>query len=176
MKRIILILLTIIAVSCNEKAIGQVSLFSASTGGAISNITSNTFDTLTNTTAKYFITREGALKSNTVGNYMHYFTAKTLTGTPATVTIVQEGSIDGVTWYGLTGCAGTDGRNCDTLTFTPTTERIYVMSSNAGGGKLVYSANHVNVGGRWLYTRLRCIPSGTQTLRISSPKNLPFSK
>jgi hypothetical protein len=154
----------------------QAPLYSAGTGGGISNITANKFDTLTNTTAKYFITRSGALSATTSANFTQWFTAKTLTGTPATVTVVRQGSIDGVTFFPLTGVAGVDGRNCDTLTFTPTTERDYVMTCNVGAGKYVYSTNFVNTGGRWFFQRLLFIPSGTQTLRVSDVNTLSYIK
>jgi hypothetical protein len=173
---IILFILTLFAVSCNNTANAQASLYSAGTGGGISNITANKFDTLTNTTAKYFITKAGALNATTSANFMQWFTARTLTGTPATVTVVRQGSMDGVTWYPLTGVPGTDGRNCDTLTFTPTTARQYKMTCNVGSGKYVYSTNFTNTGGRWFYQRLLFIPSGTQTLRVSDVYTLSYIK
>lgn len=161
---------------CQRKADCQVQLFSAGTGGNIANITTRTFDTLVNTTTDYFITKTNELNKSTVSNYVHYFTATTLTGTPATVTVVQEGSFNGTNWFKLTGASGTDGNNCDTLTFTPTTATQYKMTSNVGGGKFVYGVNWFNVGSRVLYTRLRFVPSGTQTVRITDVKNLPFNK
>lgn len=174
MKRIIILVMLALMTTTASKA--QAPLYSAGTGGTISNITSNKFDTLTNTTAKSFITRTGALSATTSANFTQWFTAKTLTGTPATVTVVRRGSMDGITWYPLTGVPGTDGRNCDTLTFTPTTEREYSMTCNVGSGKYVYSANYTNTGGRWFYESLLFIPSGTQTLRISDVYTLSYIK
>lgn len=173
MKKFIFLVMLALMTTTAIKA--QIPLYSASTGGGISNITANKFDTLTNTTAKSFITRTGAL-NYTSANFTQWFTAKTLTGTPATVTVVRRGSMDGITWYPLTSVPGTDGRNCDTLTFTPTTERNYSMTCNVGGGKYVYSTNYTNTGGRWFYESLLFIPSGTQTLRISDVNTLPYTK
>jgi len=174
MKKIIFLVMLALMTTTAIKA--QIPLYSASTGGGISNITANKFDTLTNTTAKYFITKTGALNASSFVNFQQWFKAKTLTGTPATVTVVRQGSMDGVTWYPLTGASGVDGRNCDTLTFTPTTERNYSMTCNVGAGKYVYSTNFVNTGGRWYYHRLYIIPSGTQTLRISDVNEISYAK
>lgn len=174
MKKIIFLVMLALMTTTAIKA--QIPLYSASTGGGISNITANKFDTLTNTTAKYFITKTGALNSSTSANFTQTFYAKTLTGTPATVTVVRQGSNNGITWHPFTGVPGTDGRNCDTLTFTPTTETLYSMTCNVGSGKYVYSTNYTNTGGRWSYQRLAIIPSGTQTLRISDVNTLPYIK
>jgi hypothetical protein len=50
------------------------------------------------------------------------------------------------------------------------------MTSNVGGGKHVYGTDWFNVGSRVLYTRLRFIPTGTQTARITDVRNLTFIK
>jgi len=172
----IMLMFSAILFGCQRSGNSQITLYHAGTGGGISNITSKTTDTLVNTTAEFFITRTAALNKTVGGNYVHYFTAATITGTPATVTVVQEGSYNGVTWFKLTGASGVDGNNCDTLTFTPTTATQYKLTSNVGGGKWVYGAQWFNVGARVLFTRLRFIPSGTQTVSISAVNNLPFTK
>jgi hypothetical protein len=178
MKKIMIIMLMCSAIlfGCQEKGKCQIQLYSAGTGGNIANITTRTVDTIVNTTTEYFITKTNELNKSTTCNYVHYFTCATLTGTPATVTVVQEGSFNGTNWFRLTGASGTDGNNCDTLTFTPTTATQYKMTSNVGGGKHVYGTDWFNVGSRVLYTRLRFIPTGTQTARITDVRNLTFIK
>jgi len=172
----IMLMMSAILVGCQNKGIAQITMYHAGTGGAISNITTKVTDTLVNTTTEFYITKANALNGATTSNYVHYFTASTVTGTPATVSVIQEGSYNGVTWFKLTGASGTDGNNCDTLTFTPTTATQYKLTSNVGGGKYVYGVTWFNVGGRVLFTRLRFVPTGTQTVRISEVRSLPYNK
>lgn len=160
----------LVLLSTSQFASAQIPFYSASTGGNLANITANTFDTLTNTTAKFFITKNGAFNSVTSSEQAIYFYAVSLTGTPATVTVVQESSYDGATWFKTTGNSGTDGLNCDTLTFTPTTATMYKLTSIPGGGKVVYGSTWFNTASIANFRRLRVIPSGTQTLRVYSPK------
>ena len=52
----------------------------------------------------------------------------------------------------------------------------YTLTSIPGGAKAVYSTTFHNTGSRANFERLRFIPSGTQTLRISNPKIITASK
>jgi len=177
----VLALFTVLAFSCNDLR-GQtgIQLYkTTSVNGTIdSTVTTQAFDTLTNTTVKYMVTRASAFNSLDKGNYTISFWAKSLTGTPAAVSAVWEGSFNGYTWFKMTGAYGTDGLNCDTLTFTPsTTATQYKMVSRPGSPKLVtsYASTPVyNQGMRVFYQRLRLIPSGTQTLRIYSTSIFTF--
>jgi len=184
MKKAFLVMLTLITAlmfSCNDTS-GQtgIQLYkTTSVNGTIdSTVTTQAFDTLTNTTVKYLVSRAGAFNSLDKANYTLSFWAKSLTGTPAVVNMVWEGSFNGYDWFKMTGAYGVDGLNCDTLKFTPsTTATQYKFVSRPGSPKLVttYATTPVyNQGCRVFYQRLRCIPSGTQTLRVYSTSIFTF--
>lgn len=179
--KVMLTLLTATLFSCNPVAAQSgIGLYaSTSVNGTIDSMkTTQAFDTLTNTTVKFWISKPNAFNAIDVGNYTLSFFVKSLTGTPATVKFVWESSFNGYDWFRTTSAYGTDGLNCDTLNVTPsTTATQYKMVSRPGTAKLVtaYSANPVyNQGCRVFYQRLRMIPSGTQTLRVYNPSIFSF--
>lgn len=182
MKRILMVALTLttaLMFSCNHTNGQGIALYkTTSVNGTIdSMVTAQPFDTLTNTTVKYWVSK-ASFGSIDKGNYTLSFYTKSLTGTPAAVKFVWEGSFNGHDWFKMTGAYGTDGLNCDTLSITPsTTATQHKMVSRPGSPKLVtgYASTPVyNQGSRVFYQRLRCIPSGTQTLRIYNPSIFTF--
>lgn len=180
MKKIAILMLaglTALIFACNPvvtKAQTGIQLYrTSSVNGTIdSSVFTQNFDTLINTTVKYMVSKAKQFDGIEKANYTLSFYAKSLTGTPAVVKMVWEGSFNGYDWFKMTNAYGTDGLNCDTLSFTPsTTATQYKFTSIPGSPKLVtaYAATPVyNMGCRVFYQRLRCIPSGTQKLRIYS--------
>ncbi len=180
MKQLFIVMLALISAiffSCNtKKAQAQtgIQLYkTTSVNGTIdSTVTTKAFDTLTNTTVAYMVTRPSAFNSIDRAAYTLSFYARSLTGTPAAVKAVWEGSFNGYDWFKMTGVFGTDGLNCDTLSFTPsTTATQYKMVSRPGAAKYIAAYDTLpryNQGCRVFYQRIRWIPSGTQTLRVYS--------
>lgn len=180
MKNLKLVMLTLLTaffmVSCVNKTKGQtgVQLYATtSVNGTIDSMLTRTFDTVTNTNTKYWVSKTGQFSSTDNAAYTLSFTAQSVSGTPATVRFVWEGSFNGYNWFRMTNCYGTDGLNCDTLTITPsTTATQYKFVSRPGAAKLVaaYASTPVyNQGCRVFFQRLRAISTGTQATRFSSP-------
>ena len=163
MKKLGIILLMAALFSCNDTQ-AQMTM-TASTASLDSILNAGT------TTAF----KTASLNGLVSGNYRVVFTAANVSGT-STFKAVLEGSMDGTTWFNLTGNSGTDGRNTDTLQCTGvSTAAQFTMTSIPGGGKYVYSTQFYNGGGRVLYVRVRFIGTGTQVTRISSVKLYSFN-
>lgn len=173
---VMLTLITAILFSCNP-VVAQVGIqlyAGTSVNGTIDSLKSTqAFDTVTNTTVKYLVSKPNAFNTIDVGSYTLSFYVKSLTGTPATIKFVWEGSFNGYDWFRMTSAYGTDGLNCDSLNVIPsTTATQYKFVSKPGTPKIVtaYASTPVyNHGCRVFYQRLRMIPSGTQTARVYNP-------
>jgi hypothetical protein len=173
MKKIILAMfLTIGAmVATQSESSAQVTLYKATS--TLAGITSQTNDSITNTETTYFMTRTGAL-GNLVGRSCEFsFLADTTSGTPTTINVIQEGSVDGTTWFTLSGGAGlgVDGVNCDSLTMTTAANTTFRLTSLGGGGKYIYGFSRTNMFVIPNYVRLKFVAaSGTHNTVISNVK------
>jgi len=162
-------------VSCNDTAKAQITLYKATSTSYATGTQSA--DTITNGGATYFSTRAGDLSKYTSSSYRAYFTTDTTSGTPATVYAIQEGSMDGTTWFPLNSQGlGTDGYNCDSLSISTTAlQNIQsTVVSTSGALKYVNGATRGSQCGRVLYYRVKFVGSGTQTVRIYNVKMIPF--
>lgn len=176
MKKIIFILIAVFALTACKETKAQITMYKSSS--VISGITSQTADTITNTGVTYFSTKTGALNTFTNGNYRVAFSIDTTSGTPATVYVEQQGSMDGVTWFFLNGAngMGTDGFNSDTLSVSTTqlANTTATLCSNKGAVKWVNGATRGSQCARVLYYRLRITGTGTQTVRVYNVKLYPY--
>ena len=179
MKKILFLsLLTLcFLVSCNDTAKAQITLYKA-TASTYASSTAQSSDTITNTGTTYFSTRLGDLNKYTSSSYRTYFTLDTTSGTPATVYAIQEGSMDGTTWFPLNSQGlGTDGYNCDSLSVA-TASLANLQStvvSTSGATKFVNGATRGSQCSRVLYYRVKFVGTGTQTVRIYNVKMIPFT-
>lgn len=184
MKNLILGMLTLLTAmlfSCNPvHAQTGVPLYATSSviGSIDSMKTTQAFDTVTNTNSKYLVSKAGAFASSDNGSYTLSFYVKSLSGTPATVRFIWQGSFNGYDWFRMTNNYGTDGLNCDTLNVTPTTTATqYKYVSRPGTAKFItgYSTVAVqNQGCRVPYQRLWITSTGTQSTRVYSPSIFTF--
>lgn len=176
MKKLGIILLMAALFSCNDTQ-AQITLYKAPSAILPATTSSNSADTITNTGTTYFTSRAGDLNKYSTSSYKAYFTLLNLTGTPATVTAIQEGSMDGVNWYPINSNAmGVDGYNSDSLSITPTTSAVqFNVSSTSGATKFVYGVTKGSQSSRLLYYRIKFVGSGTQTVRIHTLKLIPFT-
>lgn len=169
MKKLIFLLsLTLcFLVSCNEKSSAQTQLYKSTS--TIAGITNQATDTLTNTETTYFSTRKGALASKDYTKFRFSFKADTTSGTPPTISVIVQGSVDGVKWYRFSGAAlGTDGYNSDSLSVTTAANEYFTISEIVGGGKYVYGVTAFNLGMKCNYLRLMMVvASGTHNTIIS---------
>lgn len=179
MKKILFLLsLTLcFLVGCNETSKAQITLYKA-TATTYASSTAQSFDTLTNNGTTYFSTRLGDLNKYTSSSYRTYFTLDTTSGTPATIYAIQEGSMDGTTWFALNSQGlGTDGYNCDSLTLqTASLANLQsTVVSTSGATKFVNGATRGSMCARVLYYRIKFVGTGTQTVRIYNVKMIPFT-
>jgi len=175
MKKIIFILIAVFALTACKETKAQITMYKSTS--VITGITTQVADTITNTGTTYFSTRTGALNSFSNGNYRASFTIDTTSGTPATVYCIQQGSMDGITWFDLNSNAlGTDGYNCDSLSIAGSslTNITQTLSTVKGSTKFVYGATRGSGASRVLYYRLKFVGSGTQTVRVYNVKLYPF--
>lgn len=170
MKKIIFALcLTICAmVGTQLKSTAQITLYKST--ATLAGITSQTNDSITNTETTYFMTRTGAL-GNLIGRSCEFsFVADTTSGTPTTINVIQEGSVDGTTWFQLSGGGlGVDGVNCDSLTMTTAANTSFRLTSVGGGHKFIYGTTRGNCFVIPNYVRLKFVAaSGTHNTVISN--------
>lgn len=184
MKKIIFAVLAVLALSaCQKTAHAQITMYKCTS--VQSGITTQTSDTLTNTETTYFNCPNGALNKYTTNKYAFYFSADTTSGTPVTVSVIAQGSYDGITWFNLSGNAlGTDGNNCDSLQLVAASQTGIQSRMSAMGGTAKYSTAgaggaivYWNLTPRVTYLRLKFVEeSGTVALVISAVKCIPFSQ
>lgn len=137
----------------------------------LAGITTQTNDSITNTETTYFMTKTGALKGLLGSRCEFSYLADTTSGTPATINVIQEGSVDGTTWFTLSGGQplGVDGVNCDSLTMTTAANTYFRLSSISGGVKYVAGATRANCYVLTNYVRLKFVcASGTHNTVISN--------
>lgn len=184
MKQLLIIILAAFALTaCNVKTQAQIRMYVSTTGAQSAISTSVVADTLTNADSTYFLVPTGSLNKYTGREYTFYFTLDTISGTTTPGNVVQQGSYDGVTWFNLSGGdgtfansafkgvpLGTDGNNCDSLTWAVANcaNKVNKCYTIGGTGKYstVYSATLWNLAPRVTYLRLKFVSSGTQSTRI----------
>lgn len=175
MKKIIFLLTVVFALTACNNLKAQITMYKSTS--TITGITTQTADTITNTGTTYFSTRTGALNTFSNGNYRASFTIDTTSGTPATVYCIQQGSMDGTTWFDLNSNAlGTDGYNCDSLSIASgsLTNITQTVSTVKGSCKYVNGTLRCSGSARVLYYRLKFVGTGTQTVRVYNVKLYPF--
>lgn len=170
MKKILFILsLAFALASCNE-AKAQIKLYKSTS--TIAGITTQTNDSITNTETTYFSTIKGDLTGKDYTNYIFSYKADTTSGTPTTINVVAQGSMDGITWFNLSGAAlGVDGVNCDTLTMTTAANTTFRITEISRSTKYANGALRGNCVTKCNYMRLAFVAaSGTHNTVISEPK------
>ena len=193
MKKIIFAALAVLALSaCQKTAHAQIRMYVSTTGAQSAISTTVVADTLNNADSTWFNVPTGSLNKYNTNKYAFYFTMDTTSGSTTPGNVVSQGSYDGVTWFNLSGgsstnmggvALGTDGNNCDSLTWSilnvsNKVNRMYTMGgtakySTAGpGGAAVYW----NLAPRVTYLRLKFVSSGTQATRIYNVYCIPFSQ
>ena len=192
MKQILIMLFAVFALTAyNNETQAQIKMY-RSTNGLQSGITTLRADTLTNVDSTWFHVPAGQLGRFKSRNLAFYFTLDTVSGGAGDAgNVVQQGSWDGVTWFNLSGGGanfvasqfsgqplGTDGSNCDTLTWAVANcankvNKVYTMG---GTGKYVagYATTLWNLATFVPYARLKFVSSGTQTTRIYDVHCVPF--
>jgi len=160
-----------------------------STNGLQSTITTVRADTLTNADSTWFHVPAGQLGRFKSRNLLFYFTLDTTSGSTTPGNVVQQGSYDGITWFNLSGgsgtfaassfsgtALGTDGNNCDSLTWAVANcaNRVNKVYTMGGTGKLIYGATAWNLAPFVPYARLKFVSSGTQVTRIYDVNCVPF--
>ena len=194
MKKIIIMLFAVFALAAiSNETNAQIKMFrnSNSTTGPQSSITGIRADTLTNADTAYFHVPTGQLGRFKSRNLAFYFTLDTTSGSTTPGNVVQQGSYDGVTWFNLSGGGanfvasqfsgqplGTDGSNCDSLTWAVANcaNRVNKVYTMGGTGKYValYTTTLWNLAPFVPYARLKFVSSGTQVTRIYDVNCVPF--
>jgi len=186
MKKILIVMLTLISALAFDSAKAQILMYrntdTTSSGQATTaTITTGTTDTLYDANTLYsFYTKVGALNASTVANYMITFNVTKISGS-GTAKVFLQGSTDGIVWRNVNASMlGTDGYNSDTLNIaaaTTTPGVNYTYSSTNGSGVLrptlsaaVYYVN----GSRYLYFRVKIIGAGTQATLYKNFKLYTF--
>ena len=175
MKKIGIILLMAALFSCNDTQ-AQITMYKST--ALQSGITTSTTDTLDNSEISYFNAPSGSLNKYTACNYTVHFTLDTISGTVTPGNVILQGSYDGITWFNLGGNPGTDGKNCDSLTYAVgnCANAVNYVSSMGGTNKYAYTIlNSVN-SPRVTYIRLKLVSTGTQSTRIYNVKLIPFTR
>lgn len=170
MKKILFLALLFSAlISCNDTK-AQITLYKSTS--VISGITTQTNDSITNTETTYFSTRTGALATKDFTSYIFSFKVDTTSGTPTTINVVAQGSMDGITWFNLSGSPlGVDGVNCDSLTITTAANTTFRITEVSRSTKYANGTLRGNCFTKVNYARLMCVAaSGTHNTVISDVK------
>lgn len=135
--------------------------------------TSLTIDTLTDANSIYLkVNSDACTRWQPYSGVSFEFVVKKLTGTTSAFTVIQEGSMDGTTFYplnGLTAGLGTDGRITDSLSIstTSTSSIQYMCTALKNGAKFVNGTIRYSFFTPFKYYRLKMVGSGTHTTQIS---------
>ncbi len=134
--------------------------------------TSLTVDTITNTnTATLKVNSDACTRWQPYSGVSFEFVVKSISGT-STFTVIQEGSMDGTTFYplnGLTAGLGTDGRITDSLSISSasTSSTQYMCTALKNGAKFVNGTIRYSLFTPFKYYRLKMVGTGTQSTQIS---------
>lgn len=165
--------------ACNNKAIAQtvpLTMYQSSDGtqAAVAAGSYNVMDTITNAGTIYLHTKTAALNKFNTNAYRCVFTVENLSGT-STFTVIQQGSMDGLTWFNLTNGRGVDGYNSDSLSVSGATDGLqYTLTSIPGASRLIYGINIGGSGARVLFYRLKIVGSGTQSTQVHTCRLYPL--
>lgn len=165
MKKYIFIILAILSVfSCNHKVNAQGKAITMTGSDAAT-------DTITNAGTVYLTSP--ILDKYTTGKFAISFKSTNVSGT-STFKAILQGSNDGTNWSGIHSVAGTDGINCDTLQVTAAAPSYHTFSIMPGSVHSASSSTFLYTGAtRFLYIRVACIGTGTQSTIVSA-KIVPF--
>ncbi len=152
-----ILLLLAFAVSCNE---------ASAQGKAITlNGSDATTDTITNAGTTYLTSP--ILSAYKSGKFGVALKTTNVSGTSTYKAIIQ-GSLDGTNWVNVHGIAGTNGINCDTLQVTAAAPAYWVFNVAPGSVKSVTDSTFLYTGAtRYLYLRIACVGTGSQSTIIS---------
>ncbi len=162
MKKLLFVLLTILAVSCNKTANSQtlITMFGSTSGTNV--------DTLNDAGTIYFTTATNALNANKTSDYRIQFKATNVSGT-STFRVILQGSLDGTNWTNIHQVEGTNGINCDTLQVTALVPAFWVFNVRKRAIKSLTSSTYLHTNaGRFNRLRIAVVGTGTQKTTISS--------
>lgn len=162
MKAIIIVL---VALSTSLATFGQSKAITLNGSDA-------TTDTITNAGTTYLTSP--SLASFTTGKFSVSLLTANVSGT-STFKAILQGSNDGTNYTDIHQVAGTNGILCDTLQVTAAAPAYWCYSIYPGSKHSVTDSTYLftNVG-RYLYIRLKCVGTGTQSTIISG-KILPIN-
>lgn len=124
-----------------------------------------TTDTITNAGTTYLTS--GILSGYTSGKVAVSLKTANVSGT-STFKAILQGSIDGTNYVDVHQVAGTNGILCDTLQVTAAAPAYWIWQVYAGSVHSVTDSTYLFTNaGRYLYYRLKCVGTGTQSTIIS---------
>lgn len=128
-------------------------------------------DTITNAGTTYLTSP--SLFSYTTGKVAVSLLTANVSGT-STFKAILQGSNDGTNWNLVHGVAGTNGILCDTLQVTSAAPAYHTFVAYPGAVKSVTDSTFLYTNAaRYIYYRLACVGTGTQSTIISA-KLVPF--